>query len=171
MKFSTRLLGGAAALLLAKAAAATPVMMSGEWAVAACDAWNANPVLTGELAESGWAGNDGGKGYKVLQVYRNDCSTAPTSELRIALVDGAAKCILGGAAESTGLDDGVDYIMHATTERWIQMGAGEYGPMKAMMFGRLKFEGPKWEAMKNMGPFENFLLLAGVVESDTSACP
>jgi hypothetical protein len=27
------------------------------------------------------------------------------------------------------------------------------------------------EAMGNMGPFSNFLLLVGKVESDTSSCP
>jgi putative sterol carrier protein len=61
--------------------------------------------------------------------------------------------------------------MSAETARWQEMGRGEYGPMKAMMLGRLKFEGPKLEAMGNMGPFENFLLLFGKVPSDTSACP
>jgi putative sterol carrier protein len=50
------------------------------------------------------------------------------------------------------------------------MGAGEYGPMKAMMFGRLKFIGPKVEAMTVMGPFETFLKLPGKVAND-KACP
>ena len=48
---------------------------------------------------------------------------------------------------------------------------GEDGPMKAMMFGRLEFAGPKMEAMGNMGPFENFLLLVGKVPGSTQACP
>jgi putative sterol carrier protein len=43
--------------------------------------------------------------------------------------------------------------------------------MKAMMFGRLNFEGPKMEAMGNMGPFANFLLLVGKVPGDWAACP
>jgi hypothetical protein len=43
--------------------------------------------------------------------------------------------------------------------------------MKAMTFGRLGFKGPKMEAMGNMGPFSNFLLLVGKVESDASSCP
>jgi len=60
--------------------------------------------------------------------------------------------------------------MHATTERWNEMGAGEYGPMKAMMFGRLKFAGPKVEAMSVMGPFEAFLKLPGKIPGD-QACP
>jgi putative sterol carrier protein len=51
------------------------------------------------------------------------------------------------------------------------MGEGKYGPMKAMMLRRLKFTGPKMEAMGNMGPFTNFLLLVGTVPSDTSSCP
>ncbi len=42
--------------------------------------------------------------------------------------------------------------------------------MAAMMFGRLGFEGPKLEAMGNMGPFSNFLLLVGKVPSDSGAC-
>ena len=46
-----------------------------------------------------------------------------------------------------------------------------YGPMIAMMFRRLKFDGPNWEAMKNMGPFAKFLLLTGSAKSDSSACP
>ena len=50
-------------------------------------------------------------------------------------------------------------------------GRGDCGPLKAMMFGLLEFGGPKREAMGNMGPFENFLLLVGKVESDTAACP
>jgi putative sterol carrier protein len=43
--------------------------------------------------------------------------------------------------------------------------------MKAMMSGRLEFSGPKMEAMGNMGPFENFLLLVGKVPGGTQACP
>lgn len=71
----------------------------------------------------------------------------------------------------TPLDDGADYLMWADTARWREMGAGEYGPRKAMMFGRLNFAGPKVEAMGNMAPFENFLLLVGKVPGDWSACP
>jgi len=43
--------------------------------------------------------------------------------------------------------------------------------MRAMMFGRLKFDGPMMEAMGNMGPFANFLLLSGKVATDYSTCP
>jgi putative sterol carrier protein len=38
------------------------------------------------------------------------------------------------------------------------------------MFGKLKFVGPKVEAMKVMGPFETFLKLPGKIPFD-KACP
>ena len=85
--------------------------------------------------------------------------------MRIRKQGEIAKCFYGGAVTVTTLDKKVDYLMHAKTVRWEQMGAGKYGPMKAMMLRRLKFKGPKMEAMGNMGPFKNFLLLAGTVPS------
>lgn len=159
------------ALLGAMAAvAAEPPLMSGEWGVAACSAWNADPVLTGDLVESGWIENDKGRGYKIMQVYREDCDQKPTVELRVALEDGKAQCVYGGPVQAEPLDSGADYVMHATTKHWREMGAGEYGPMKGMMFGRLSFSGPYGEAMGNMGPFTNFLLLVGKVPGG-DACP
>lgn len=160
-----------AALLLAGSAGAEPVLMSGDWGPAACAAWNADPVLTTDLVESGWMKNDKDRGFKVMQVYRSDCGDQPTVELRVALVDGKATCIYGGTVETTALDKGADYLMYAQTQRWKEMGAGDYGPMKAMMLNRLKFKGPYGEAMGNMGPFKNFLLLVGKVDSDASICP
>lgn len=152
------------------AATAAPVLMSPEWAKEACSAWNADPVLTGKLVETGWAKNDKGRGHKVIHFSRTDCADAPRVEMRIAEKEGKATCIYGGAAESK-LDTAVDYYMHAETARWEEMGRGEYGPMRAMMFGRLKFQGPYGEAMGNMGPFTNFLLLVGKVPSSTASCP
>lgn len=155
---------------ISTAHAATP-LMSAEWGEAACEAWNNNVTLTEELGGETWAANDGGKGYKIMQVYRMDCSEAPTAELQISNTDGKAMCTYGGAVKSTELDKGVDYIMFAKTSNWEKMGSGQDGPMKAMTFGRLKFNGPKMEAMSNMGPFAAFLRLTGDVESSTSDCP
>jgi putative sterol carrier protein len=160
----------AAVALAASSAAAAPPLLSPEWAKGACDAWNADPVLTGKLVESDWIRNDKGRGFKVMQLYRADCGDKPTAEMRIALKDGKAACVYGGAVETVQLESGSDYVMYAQTARWIEMGKGEYGPMRAMMFGRLGFEGPKMEAMGNMGPFENFLLLVGKVPGDTATC-
>jgi putative sterol carrier protein len=163
----------AAGLLVAigGAQAAEPVLMSADWGAAACAAWNADPVLTKDLAESGWISNDKGRGYKAMRVYRDDCGDSATAELRVSLVDGEARCTFGGPVQPEALDSGADYVMHASTKRWLEMGAGDYGPMKAMMFGRLSFSGPYGEAMGNMGPFSNFLRLVGKVPADSQTCP
>ena len=152
-------------------AADEPPAMSAAWAQAMCAAWNNDPTLTGKLVESGWIKNDAGRGFKLMQIYRSDCASSARIEMQIALKDGKAQCVYGGAVRSTALDGGADYLMWADTPRWREMGTGEYGPMKAMMFGRLNFAGPKMEAMGNMGPFENFLLLVGKVPGDWAACP
>lgn len=164
-----RLLLTVAVACCVTSAGAAPVMMTPEWAAQACEAWNANPILTTELADQ-WVKNDKRRGYKVMHMYRTDCGEDHKVEMKIASKDGKAMCIYGGKVQSTP-DFDVDYLMHAKTQRWSQMGKGEYGPMKAMMFGRLEFSGPMMEAMNVMGPFEQFLLLVGKVQSDTASCP
>lgn len=151
--------------------AGNPVFMSAKWTALACDAWNRDPVLTDRLVESGWIDNDGKRGFKVMQIYRSDCPASPHVEMRISKKDGKAMCVYGGKVETTKLDAGADYVMYADSRRWEEMGHGDYGPMRAMIFGRLQFEGPKMEAMNNMGPFENFLLLTDKVATDRSSCP
>ena len=147
-----------------------PVMMTAEWAQGMCQAWNSDAGLTGKLVESGWVKNDKGPGFKVMQIYRSDCEGSPRVELRVSEKDGKAMCVYGGKAE-TKVDTGADYLMWAETSRWIEMGKGEYGPMRAMFFNRLNFDGPMGEAMGNMGPFGGFLLLVGKVPGDTKSCP
>ena len=159
----------AALATLSGAHAAAP-MMSPDWARGMCDAWNADPTLTTKLVESGWVKNDKGRGFKVMQIYRSDCPDSARIELRVSEKGGKAVCTYGGKAE-TKVDTSADYMMWAETRRWIEMGKGEYGPMRAMMFNRLTFDGPMGEAMGNMGPFEGFLLLVGKVPGDTKACP
>jgi putative sterol carrier protein len=161
----------AVAAVVATPARCAPVLMSGDWGKEACEAWNKDPVLTDKLVESGWMKNDRGRGFKVMEIYRSDCADKPSVELRVAQKDGKAMCVYGGVPETATLDSGADYVMKAETARWVEMGKGEYGPMKAMMLGRLGFDGPMMEAMGNMGPFENFLLLVGKVPGDTGSCP
>ena len=163
-------LSGFGLAMLAGQVHAAPVMMSAEWAARACEAWNKDATLTTGLAGK-WIKNDHGHGFKVIQMYRTDCENSPHVEIRIADKGDKAMCIYGGKLETAKLDSSVDYLMHATTERWKEMGAGEYGPMKAMIFGRLEFSGPKLEAMGVMGPFGSFLMLVGKVPSDTASCP
>lgn len=160
-----------AAALCAAGAHAAPPLMSEEWARAACEAWNADPVLPLELHKSGWAANNKKRGFKRLRISRTDCASSAPVELRIEPREGRAHCTLGGKAAPAALDTDVEYAMTAETRRWQEMGRGEYGPMRAMMFGRLAFDGPMGEAMGNMGPFESFLLLVGKVPGAADACP
>ena len=97
--------------------------MSADWAKQACDAWNADPVLTGELAKSGWIENDAKRGFKVMQIYRTDCPNSPRVEMRVAMKDGKAMCVYGGKVETAKLDSGADYVMHAETVRLGRDGA------------------------------------------------
>ena len=175
MQPHSKLIGSAivcAAAALAPVQAQTPAMaMSEPWAKAMCEAWKTDATLTGKLVESDWIKNDAGRGYKTMQIYRTDCPKSPRIEMQIALRDNKAACTYGGTAKSAALNGAADYLMWADTARWREMGAGDYGPMRAMMLGRLNFEGPKLEAMGNMGPFENFLLLVGKVRGDWGTCP
>lgn len=150
---------------------AAPILMSPDWGKSACDAWNTNLTLTNDLAGDAWITNNGGKGYKIAQIYRSDCGDTPSTELRLANQNGKAMCIYGGTVESTHLDKEVDYILFAKTKNWERMGAGKDGPVKALTFGRLNLTGPKIEAVRNVGAFAAFLKLTGEVKGDTSACP
>lgn len=162
------LIGLAAGILTATAASAAP-LMSADWAAQACQSWNGNPILAGELGEK-WIKNDAGRGYKIIHMYRDECGEGSKVEMKIVPQGGKAICTHGGPVQNSKLNLDVDYVMHAETKRWREMGAGEYGPMRAMAFGRLKFQGPKMEAMSVMGPFEQFLLMPGKVPGDDS-CP
>ena len=163
--------GPLAALAMSSTAIAAPVLLSADWGKEACEAWNKDPVLTEKLVASGWINNDKGRGFKVMEIYRSDCGDTPTVELRVVLKDGKATCVYGGKPETAKLDPSADYVMNAETVRWVEMGKGEYGPMRAMFLQRLHFDGPMGEAMGNMGPFENFLLLVGKVPGETASCP
>ncbi len=166
----------AEAKALADTAAAQPAgglhpLMSVAYIGQFCDAWNADELMTKGLADSEWVDNDGDKGFKIIQLYRKDCPDSPHVEMQFERQDNKAMCVYAGKVENPDLDRSADYEMFADTKRWIEIGNGDYGPMKAMMFGRLKFKGPKIEAMGNMGPFKNFLLLFGHFPSDPTVCP
>jgi putative sterol carrier protein len=157
--------------LSANAQAAT--FMDADWAASACQAWNGAGALTTGLAGDAWASNNAGRGYKVIQLYRTKCGESSRVELQISDKDGKAMCTYGGAAKTTTLNADVDYLMNATDEDWVCMGEGSFGcgAMGAMMSGKLKFKGPKVEAMGVMGPFDTFLQLTGKVPGDKSSCP
>ena len=156
-------------ILVSPATGEEIVFMSADWAELACEAWNEDERLTGELGK--WMQNDLDRGFKIMQIYRRDCEDSPRVEMRIEDRDGSTQCVYGGAVKVEELSPKADYLMFADTRRWQEMGADKYGPMKAMLFGRLKFKGPKGEAMNNMGPFGTFLVLTGQVPSNAEVCP
>ncbi len=147
-------------------AMAQPVFMDDQWAQAFCEVWNNTPTLVDGLGGNGaWSEVPERK----LFLYRKDCGKGKMVQLTIKTENGKATCVYGGWKKDERTDN--DFLMYADTKRWMEMGRKEYGPMRAMMFGRLKFKGPKMVAMKNMGPFEAFLDAMDAVESDTSRCP
>ncbi len=163
----------ALAALACSSAVSAATFLDDSWASAACSAWNDTPALVNELGGHAWAANDAGRGYKIIQLYRVKCGVSSRVELEIVNKDGKAICERGGEVKHATLDSKVDYLMYASDEDWACMGKGSFGcgAMGAMMTGKLKFEGPKGEAMSVMGPFDKFLLLTGKVPGDTSSCP
>ena len=145
-------------------AAKAPSFMSPAWAQELCAAWNNNPTLTEKLAGS-WVKNNGGKGYKIMEISDSSMKTVSPVQLEIALQGGKAECLYGGPIKVTRLDYDYDYKMWATTHNWHHMSS----PLTAMMFGRLNFKGPKMEAMENMRPFGAFLKLVKEVPATTPA--
>jgi putative sterol carrier protein len=164
-----RALAAASLFLVAATSHAAPVLMSAPWTQGFCEAWNQTPALADGLAGE-WLHDDKGRGYKIVQMYRDDCGKAGVVELKIVPKDGHAHCSYGGAAADAP-DFGVDFLMHATTADWKAMGTGDPGPMWAMMSGKLQFEGPKMVAMRAIEPFKSFLLLVGRVPYAASTCP
>lgn len=162
-------------LVLASTQAQAGEFMDAAWAKQACTAWNADSTLTKGLVDTdgySWVGNDNKRGYKLIQMYRTDCGEASKVQLNIALQGDKATCTYGGAPDGKAMDADYDYLMHATDADWTCMGEGKFGcgAMGAMMSGKLKFKGPKVEAMKVMGPFENFLHLTGKVAGTKTEC-
>ncbi len=164
------LLGVVGSLGASRAGAVVPpVLMSAAWAGQFCQAWNHDPKLTQGLAGE-WLHDDKGRGYKIVRMYRDDCGAASAVELKIVPRDGRAYCAYGGAPRSTP-DFGVDFLMHASTGNWRAMGAGDPGPMWAMVSGKLEFRGPRLVAMRAIGPFASFLRMLDKVPYSVAGCP
>ena len=161
-----------ALLLCAPFAASAAVFMDAEWAEGMCEAWNSSSDMTTGLGAD-WIGNDAGRGYKLIRLYRTDCGKDTAVQLTITGEEGKAVCTYGGLPTDEELNFEVDYLMRATDEDWACMGEGSWGcgAMGAMMTGKLEFDGPKMEAMGVMGPFNTFLELTDEVPGDTDTCP
>lgn len=175
-------------LIIAITLVTTPVLastyMDAAWAKKACAAWNASPILKQQLMEVeedddedeagySWVKNNANRGYKIVQMYRTACGANTKIQLIIQEKNGEAICTSAGKPDGKAMNFSVDYLMHATDENWACMGRGSFGcgAMGAMVSGKLKFQGPKFEAMKVMVPFESFLKVAGKTAGDKSSCP
>lgn len=145
--------------------------MDALWAEQACEAWNKNETLITKLGDK-WINNDADRGYKIVQMYRTDCGEKTKIQLTLVEDDGKAMCSYGGEPDDKAFNKKQDYLMHASDEHWICIGAGKFGcgAMGAMMSGKLKFTGPKMEAMGVMKPFGAFLRLTGELGGEKVAC-
>jgi len=145
--------------------------MDASWADKVCKAWNQNSTLTTELGKK-WIKNNGKRGYKLIQIYRDKCGDSSKIQLTIEDKDGKAICVRGGKPDGKAINSSMDYVMHASDDNWDCIGKGSFGcgAMGAMATGKLKFNGPKMEAMSVMGPFGSFLTLTGKVGGDKSSC-
>lgn len=159
----------------------SPVMantyMDATWAKNACNAWNQSATLTkglmGDGSSSSWVKNNAGRGYKLIQMYRSSCGAPSKIQMIIQEKGGKAMCVGAGKPDGKKMNYSVDYLMHASNKNWACMGRGSFGcgAMGAMMSGKLKFQGPKVEAMSVMGPFGAFLKIAGKVPGVKTSCP
>ncbi len=132
---------------------AVPKFMDPEYAKEFCDLWNKTPTLTDGLSK--WSKKAGKKGYRIIRFYRQDCGGDEKAvEVHIAPKDGKAVCIYGGKAT----DQNPDFLMFATDKNWKSLAKGEFGFLGMGIMSKMTFEGSKWEAMNNMGPFKAFLL-------------
>lgn len=146
--------------------------MDATWAKHMCSAWNKSHTLKTGLAH--WSTNDAKRGYKLIQLYRSHCGVKTKVQLTIVSKGGKAHCHAGGKPDGKKMNYSVDYLMNATDENWKCMGKASFGcgAMGAMMSGKLKFKGPKVEAMKVMSPFGAFLKLVGSVgKNESKTCP
>lgn len=176
-----KLLLGMSAMMVSMPLMANTYMDAG-WAQQACNEWNKSSTLTELLVdvdkneEGGgynWSKNNANRGYKLVQMYRTSCGEASKIQLTIQEKDGKAICVAAGKPDGKKMNFAVDYLMHASDKNWACMGRGSFGcgAMGAMMSGKLKFKGPKGEAMRVMDPFAAFLKIAGKVPGDKASCP
>lgn len=161
-----------AVLVLSSSTVTADVFMDEAWAAKLCDAWNGNSALTDDLAKDDWMKNNA-RGYKLIQMYREECGESSLVQLKIEERGSQAICATGGLPDGQKLSKKVDYRLSAKDKHWQEMQAGTYGPLKAMMFGYMTLQGPYDEAMYNMKPFTEFLRVAGAIPGDMGPnnCP
>ena len=159
-------------LIIALPVASQAAFMDADWAKKACDAFNADSKITSGLAGDAWIAHDGGRGYKLIELYRTACGEGSKVQLTVENKGGKPVCTYGGAPDGKAFNKKYDYVMNASDKHWDCMGAGKFGcgAMGAMSTGKLKFTGPKMEAMGVMSPFNAFLKMTGSIGGEKTAC-
>jgi len=110
-----------------------------------------------ELVSSGWVENDGGKNFKIVQIFVNH--SFQSIELHIDKSGKIVTWIDSARSADSSLNPDVDYQFFADIEDWHIISKGENDFMYHLTVGGLTFKGPMLEAMSKMQAVDQLLLI------------
>ena len=110
-----------------------------------------------ELVSSGWVENDGGKNFKIVQIFVNH--SFQSIELHIDKSGKIITWIDSARSADSSLNPDVDYQFFADIEDWRMISKGENDFMYHLTVGGLAFKGPMMEAMSKMQAIDQLLLI------------
>ena len=110
-----------------------------------------------ELVSSGWVKNDGGKNFKIVQIFVNH--SFQSIELHINKSGKIITWIDSAKSADSSIDTDVDYQFFADIEDWHAISKGENDFMYHLTVGGLAFKGPMMEAMSKMQAIDQLLLI------------
>jgi len=110
-----------------------------------------------ELVNSGWAENDGGKNFKIVQIFVNH--SFQSIELHINKSGKIITWIDSARSSDSSINPDVDYQFFADIEDWRMISKGENDFMYHLTVGGLTFKGPMMEAMSKMQAIDQLLLI------------
>jgi len=110
-----------------------------------------------ELVSSGWVENDGGKNFKIVQIFVNH--SFQSIELHIDKSGKIITWIDSARSTDSSIDVDVDYQFFADIEDWRMISKGENDFMYHLTVGGLAFKGPMMEAMSKMQAIDQLLLI------------
>ena len=110
-----------------------------------------------ELVSSGWVENDGGKNFKIVQIFVNH--SFQSIELHIDKSGKIITWINSARSVDSSIDTDVDYQFFADIEDWHMIAKGENDFMYYLTVGGLTFKGPMMEAMSKMQAIDTLLLI------------
>ena len=116
-----------------------------------------NSGCPSELIDSGWAENDGGKNFKIVQIFVNH--SFQSIELHINKSGKIITWIDSARSSDSSINPDVDYQFFADIEDWRMISKGENDFMYHLTVGGLAFKGPMMEAMSKMQAIDQLLLI------------